>query len=133
MLLRKLHACHPQEPERLALAQFSTPRSHKANKIRAWTVRPFQASTQEQIGAMLEERRKAVSDSIRVIPHFPKEGIMFQDITTLLLDPIAFQYSIEDFVQRFRDQQVDVVAGSVQHSVLLVQLAAESTCPTIGC
>ncbi|KAK9805117.1 hypothetical protein WJX73_010617 [Symbiochloris irregularis] len=60
---------------------------------------------------MLEERRKVISDSIRVVPHFPKEGIMFQDITTLLLNPIAFQYSIEDFVEQYRDQQVEVVAG----------------------
>lgn len=60
---------------------------------------------------MRDDRRKAISDSIRIVPHFPKHGIMFQDITTLLLDPIAFQYSIDDFIEHFRDQQIDVIAG----------------------
>ena len=36
---------------------------------------------------MEEGKREYISNSIRVIPHFPKEGIMFQDVTTLLLDP----------------------------------------------
>ena len=69
------------------------------------------AGTQGQLAAMLEDKRKVISDSIRVVPDFPKQGIMFQDITTLILDPIAFQYCIEDFVDHFRDQQVDVIAG----------------------
>ena len=67
--------------------------------------------SRSQINAMLTDRRKAISDSIRVVPHFPKQGIMFQDISTLLLDPIAFQYCIEDFVEHYRDQQIDAVAG----------------------
>ena len=41
---------------------------------------PVQAS-------MLEERRKRISDSIRQVPDFPKKGILFHDVTTLLLDP----------------------------------------------
>lgn len=36
---------------------------------------------------MLEERRKRISDSIRQVPDFPKKGILFHDVTTLLLDP----------------------------------------------
>ncbi|KAH7291478.1 hypothetical protein KP509_29G018400 [Ceratopteris richardii] len=41
----------------------------------------------------------------------PKPGILFQDITTLLLDPKAFQDSIDIFVERFKDKKITVVAG----------------------
>lgn len=61
---------------------------------------------------MLEERKRVISDSIRVVPDFPKKGIQFQDISTLLLDPIAFQYCIDDFVEHFRGRQVDAIAGA---------------------
>lgn len=45
------------------------------------------------------------------MPDFPKPGIMFQDITTLLLDPKAFRDSINIFVERFKDRNITVVAG----------------------
>lgn len=40
-------------------------------------------------------------------------GIMFYDITTLLLDPEAFKDTIDLFVERYKDKQISVVAGSV--------------------
>ena len=48
---------------------------------------------------------------IRDIPDFPKPGIMFRDITTLLQDPRAFSRSIESLVERFQSADVDAVAG----------------------
>lgn len=38
-------------------------------------------------------------------------GIMFQDITTLLLDPKAFKDTIDLFVERYRGKNISVVAG----------------------
>ena len=76
---------------------------------------------------MLEDRRKVISDSIRVVPHFPKEGIMFQDITTLLLNPTAFQYSIEDFVEHYRDQKVEAIAGTTSPLII------KAGCPEHRC
>lgn len=38
-------------------------------------------------------------------------GIMFQDITTLLLDPAAFKDTIDLFVERYKDKNISVVAG----------------------
>eukprot|EP00262_Sarcandra_glabra_P011037 TRINITY_DN26731_c0_g1_i1.p1 TRINITY_DN26731_c0_g1~~TRINITY_DN26731_c0_g1_i1.p1 ORF type:complete len:185 (-),score=35.26 TRINITY_DN26731_c0_g1_i1:167-721(-) len=58
-----------------------------------------------------DPRLQAISESIRVIPHFPKPGIMFQDITTLLLHPKAFKDAIDIFVDRYRDMGIAVVAG----------------------
>ncbi|XP_026455604.1 adenine phosphoribosyltransferase 1-like isoform X3 [Papaver somniferum] len=39
-------------------------------------------------------------------------GIMFQDITTLLLDPKAFQDTIDLFVERYKNKDITVVAGT---------------------
>lgn len=58
-----------------------------------------------------DPRLQAISEAIRVIPHFPKPGIMFQDITTLLLNHKAFKDTVEIFVDRYRDMGISVVAG----------------------
>jgi adenine phosphoribosyltransferase len=48
---------------------------------------------------------------IREIPDFPKPGILFYDITTLLKDAGAFKESIELMIEPFRDKQIDAVVG----------------------
>ena len=48
---------------------------------------------------------------IREIPDFPKPGILFYDITTLLKDAGAFKESIELMLTPFRDKHVDLVVG----------------------
>jgi adenine phosphoribosyltransferase len=49
---------------------------------------------------------------IRDIPDFPKPGIIFKDITPLLADPDAFQYSIDQLHKHYRDQKIDAVAAA---------------------
>ncbi|KAE8682795.1 Adenine phosphoribosyltransferase 1 [Hibiscus syriacus] len=58
-----------------------------------------------------DPRIAKISSAIRVIPNFPKPGIMFQDITTLLLDTKAFRDTIDLFVERYRGKDISVVAG----------------------
>ena len=52
-----------------------------------------------------------IKNSIRTIPDFPKAGIQFKDITTLLQDCDAFKESIDVFYNRFKDKQIDVIVG----------------------
>jgi adenine phosphoribosyltransferase len=49
--------------------------------------------------------------SIRTIPDYPKPGIMFRDITTLLGDARSFRRAIDDLVQPWAGMKVDKVAG----------------------
>ncbi|KAI3726622.1 hypothetical protein L1987_66420 [Smallanthus sonchifolius] len=58
-----------------------------------------------------DDRIHRITSAIRVIPDFPKPGILFQDITTLLLDPVAFKDTIDLFVERYKDKGITVVAG----------------------
>lgn len=48
---------------------------------------------------------------IREVPDFPKPGIVYYDITTLLQDPLALRMTVDRFVWLFAHQHVDVVVG----------------------
>jgi len=49
--------------------------------------------------------------SIRTIPDYPKPGIMFRDITTLLGNAKAFRRAVDELVQPFAGSKIDKVAG----------------------
>lgn len=52
-----------------------------------------------------------IKSHIRTIPNYPKPGIMFRDITTLLKNPLAFQATIDELAKRYQGQKIDKVAG----------------------
>lgn len=49
---------------------------------------------------------------IRNVPDFPKPGIQFKDITTLLQDGKAFKYVIDSWKLRFEHQKLDAIVGT---------------------
>jgi adenine phosphoribosyltransferase len=51
------------------------------------------------------------ADAIRTIPDYPKKGIMFRDITTLLGNPRAFRAAVDQLVQPYAGVRIDKVAG----------------------
>ncbi len=51
-----------------------------------------------------------LKQKIRDIPDFPKRGIIFKDITTLLDDAAAFKQSVDDLAAHYADKNIDVVA-----------------------
>lgn len=52
-----------------------------------------------------------LKQAIRVVPDFPKEGVSFKDITTLLKDKEAYTYTIDSLVEYCKDKNVDVIVG----------------------
>ncbi|MGH9815676.1 MAG: purine phosphoribosyltransferase family protein, partial [Candidatus Acidiferrales bacterium] len=48
---------------------------------------------------------------IREVPDWPKAGILFYDLTTLLKDRDGFRTLIDRFVEHYRNSQIDVVVG----------------------
>ena len=52
-----------------------------------------------------------IKSRIRTIPHYPKKGIMFRDITTLLKDPVGLRVTINELVNRYTGMRIDKVAG----------------------
>jgi adenine phosphoribosyltransferase len=49
--------------------------------------------------------------AIRTIPDYPKPGIMFRDITTLLGNPRAFRRAVDELVQPWAGSKIDKIAG----------------------
>lgn len=52
-----------------------------------------------------------IKENIRTIPNFPKQGIMFRDITTLFQNSKAMKKTIEILHKRYKDKKIDYVAG----------------------
>jgi adenine phosphoribosyltransferase len=54
-----------------------------------------------------------IKSRIRTVPDYPKKGIMFRDITTLIQDPVGFRLVIDNFTHRYLegDFGFDVIAG----------------------
>jgi adenine phosphoribosyltransferase len=52
-----------------------------------------------------------IKSRIRTIPDYPKPGIQFRDITTLLQDPVGLRITVERLVEKFGGTRIDKVAG----------------------
>src|ERR1051326_7038916 len=59
----------------------------------------------------LRRQSMNIKDAIRTIPDYPKPGIMFRDITTLLGHARAFRRAVDEMVQPFAGMKIDKVAG----------------------
>ncbi len=52
-----------------------------------------------------------IKSKIRDVIDFPREGIVFKDITTVLSDPIAFKHCVDLLAKHFEKQKIDYIAG----------------------
>ena len=52
-----------------------------------------------------------IKSLIRTVPHYPKQGVMFRDITTLLKDAVGFRVTINEFVHRYTWAKIDKIAA----------------------
>ncbi|MCX7695156.1 MAG: adenine phosphoribosyltransferase [Caloramator sp.] len=50
-------------------------------------------------------------EKIRIIEDFPKKGISFKDVTTLLKDGEAFKFAVDKMIQYAKDKNIDLVVG----------------------
>lgn len=60
---------------------------------------------------MTEKIIAAVKDKIRAVENFPKEGIVFRDITTALKDAETLKIMVDYMCEKFEGQKIDYVAG----------------------
>ena len=60
-----------------------------------------------------------IKSLIRTIPDFPKKGIMFRDITTLLGNGKGFRKTIEHLAERYFDRQIDKIVGIESRGFIL--------------
>jgi len=65
-----------------------------------------------------------VKSKIRTIPDWPKKGIMFRDITTLLKDKEGLQRTVKLFVEKYKDKGIEAVAGIESRGFILGSILA---------
>jgi len=63
------------------------------------------------MSTLSDQERSIILSSIRDIPDFPKAGIVFKDITTLLNQPKAFRTLMDHLASRYQSYNLDYVAG----------------------
>ena len=66
-----------------------------------------------------------LKSKIRHVPDFPKPGILFYDITTLLRDPAGLAEVLEGLTEPFRNQQIDLVVGIESRGFILGAAVAD--------
>lgn len=62
---------------------------------------------------------------IRNVPDFPKAGILFYDITTLLQDPAGLRAAVDSLSMPFKDQQIDLVVGIESRGFIFGSVVAD--------
>jgi adenine phosphoribosyltransferase len=68
---------------------------------------------------------RALKAKIREVPDFPKPGILFYDITTLLREPEGFRLAIDTLANPYKDDAVDVVVGVESRGFILAAAVAD--------
>lgn len=58
-----------------------------------------------------DEDKKVIVDAIREIPDFPKPGVIFKDISTILNNAQAFGLLMDHLKERYQDMSLDFIAG----------------------
>src|SRR4051812_11985791 len=67
----------------------------------------------------------ALKSRIRHVPDFPKAGILFYDVTTLLRDPQGFRLAIDSMATPFADARIDLVVGIESRGFILGSAVAD--------
>ncbi|MFA4887468.1 MAG: S-methyl-5'-thioadenosine phosphorylase [Candidatus Nanoarchaeia archaeon] len=78
--------------------------AEKVKQLLVLAIKKLKSSGTEANEEMLKEK-------IRTIPDFPKAGIMFRDVTTLLKDPEGFNLVVELLMDRYKAGRIDKIVG----------------------
>ncbi len=60
-----------------------------------------------------------IKSLIRTVPHYPKHGVQFRDITTLLKDPLGLKVTVDELFNRYENQKIDKVVGVESRGFLI--------------
>lgn len=63
--------------------------------------------------------------AIRRVPDFPKPGILFYDITSVLTNPEAFKFVVDQMVEKYKGGKIDAVAGVESRGFIFAAPLAE--------
>jgi len=95
--------CWRENTESVTFEMILKTMSENAEKVKKVLIRVIEKIVNNDV--------EFIKSKIRTIPNFPKQGIMFRDITTLIGDREGFERTINILYNRYKDKKIDVVAG----------------------
>src|SRR5213076_1569086 len=105
-----------------ALRTIDSPRTARRarRRVRGLRRRAWRSRIQFQRQVKMDLKKK-----IRHVPDFPKAGILFYDITTLLRDAAGFRTSIDSLIAPFKNSNVDLVVGMESRGFIFGAVVAD--------
>ncbi|MGF1682569.1 adenine phosphoribosyltransferase [Photobacterium makurazakiensis] len=61
---------------------------------------------------MTQDKLTLIKNSIKSIPDYPKPGILFRDVTSLMEDPAAYQATMQVLIEKYQDQGITKIIGT---------------------
>jgi len=92
-----------------------------SEKMKSLLVQVIENLSKEEIQ---RENVEFIRSKIKTMPNWPKPGVMFRDINSLLRDKEGFEKTIEIFENRYRNQEIDVIAGIESRGFVLASIVA---------
>jgi adenine phosphoribosyltransferase len=74
---------------------------------------------------MTEDEMDALKKQIRHVPDFPKPGILFYDVTTLMKDPQGFRLAVDAMAEPHQGSKIDVVVGIESRGFIFGSVVAD--------
>ncbi|TKX28217.1 adenine phosphoribosyltransferase [Campylobacter sp. MIT 12-5580] len=71
---------------------------------------------------LTQQEQEFLASRIRTIPDYPKKGILFRDITTLLNDKEALFFLLDHLEDRYKDKELDFIAGTESRGFIFAAL-----------
>lgn len=69
--------------------------------------------------------KEEIKSKFKNVQDFPKEGVVFQDISNVLMDPKSVRYIVNDIVNNIKDDNIDVVVGLDARGFILGPMIAD--------
>jgi len=100
--------CWKEDAESVTFEMIMERMKENAEKVKSLFIKVIQKLGEDELN---KEHKDYIKRKIRTVPNWPKEGVMFRDITTLLKDADGFQRTMKLFEDRYKNKDIDLIAG----------------------
>jgi 5'-methylthioadenosine phosphorylase len=113
--------CWRENTESVTFEMVKQRMAENADKVKKMFIEVIKKLDNEEL---LKEDREFLKSKIRTITNWPKQGIMFRDITTLLKDGEAFSRTIKILEERYKGKNIDLIAGIESRGFIIASALA---------
>jgi len=108
--------CWKQDEKAVSFEEVRKVADQNAENVKKVLLKTIESISEE--GEFNEEKEK-IKDKIRTIPNWPKQGVMFRDITTLLGDSEGLELVLKILEKRYKEKDIDIIAGIESRGFLI--------------